>query len=69
MIKRVLLERLSLGGVCRAVEVSLTWLLRFITEIYAESPEDLNVKVCETRGLVQLLRLEAEADATIIRRL
>jgi hypothetical protein len=37
-------------------------LLDFIAEIYAESPDDLNVKVCQARGVVQLLRLEAEAD-------
>jgi hypothetical protein len=62
LIKRLRLERLSLRGVCRVAEVSLTWLLGFITEIYAELPDDLNVKVCEARGVVQLLRLEAEAD-------
>jgi len=37
-------------------------LLDFIAEVYAESPDDLNVKVCQARGVVQLLRLEAEAD-------
>jgi insertion element IS1 protein InsB len=42
--------------------VSLTWLLDFIAEVYAESPDDLNVKICQARGVVQLLRLEAEAD-------
>jgi len=62
LIKRLLLERLSLRGICRATEVSLTWLLGFIAEVYADLPDDLNVKVCEARGVVQLLRLEAEAD-------
>ena len=62
LIKRLLLERLSLRGSCRAAEVSLTWLLGFIAEIYAELPDDLNVKIGEARGIVQLLRLEAEAD-------
>jgi hypothetical protein len=37
-------------------------LLDFIAEVYAESPDDLNLKVCQVRGVVQLLRLEAEAD-------
>lgn len=35
LIKRLLLERLSLRGICRAAEVSLTWLLGFIAEVYA----------------------------------
>jgi insertion element IS1 protein InsB len=47
---------------CIRTRVSLTWLLDFIAEVYAESPDDLNVKICQARGVVQLLRLEAEAD-------
>jgi insertion element IS1 protein InsB len=57
LIKVLLLERLSLRGICRVTGVSLTWLLDFIAEVYAESPDDLNVKVCQARGAVQLLRL------------
>jgi insertion element IS1 protein InsB len=62
LIKVLLLERLSLRGICRVTPVSLTWLLDFIAEVYAESPDDLNAKVCQARGVIQLLRLEAEAD-------
>jgi insertion element IS1 protein InsB len=62
LIKRLLLERLSLRGICRSAEISLTWLLGFIAEIYAELPDHLNLKVRAARGLVQLWRLEAEAD-------
>jgi insertion element IS1 protein InsB len=62
LIKRLLLERLSVRGICRSAEVSLTWLLSFIAEIYADLPDDLNVTKGEARGVVQLLRLEAEAD-------
>ena len=29
-----MLERLSLRGICRVAEVSLTWLLDFIAEVY-----------------------------------
>jgi len=53
------LSRSGLRGICRAAEVSLTWLLGLIAEVYAELPDDLNVKVCEARGVAQLLRLEA----------
>jgi insertion element IS1 protein InsB len=62
LIRRLLLERLSLRGTCRSAEVSLTWLLGFIADLYAELPDDLHVKECQARGVVQLLRLEAEAD-------
>jgi hypothetical protein len=43
LIKRMLLERISLRGICRVVNVSLRWLLDFITSIYEELPDDLNV--------------------------
>ena len=35
LIQVLLLERLSLRGICRVTGVSLTWLLGFITELYA----------------------------------
>jgi len=37
-------------------------LLDFIAEVYADSPDDLSFKICQARGVVQLLRLEAVAD-------
>jgi insertion element IS1 protein InsB len=45
LIKRLLLERISLRGICRVVGISLSWLLQFIKEIYAELPDDLNCKI------------------------
>jgi len=62
VIKRLLLERLSLSGICRVVGVSLRWLLTFIVELYDQLPDDLNVEPSSRRGYVRLLRLEAEAD-------
>ena len=62
MIKRLLLERLSLSGICRVAGVSLRWLLTFIVELYDQLPADLNVEPSGKRGYVRLLRLEAEAD-------
>jgi insertion element IS1 protein InsB len=44
-IKRLLTERISLRGICRVVDISLSWLLAFIKEIYAELPEDLYCNV------------------------
>ena len=60
LIRRLLLERLSLRGICRATEVSLPWLLDFIKQEYAKVPHDLNARVPpESTGLI-LERIEAD---------
>jgi IS1 family transposase len=47
-IRRSLLERVSLEGICRIFDTSMTWLLEFIEETYKALPEDLNADVvCE----------------------
>lgn len=45
LIKRLLLERISLRGICRVMDISMKWLLQFIKEIYSELPDDLNCKI------------------------
>jgi IS1 family transposase len=63
LIKVLLLERLSLRGICRVTGVSLTWLLHFITDLYCALPDDLNVTLSQARkSAIRLVRLEAEAD-------
>ena len=62
MIERLLCERISLRGICRAVGVSLTWLLHFMVERFAACPDDLHVQVPPRPTDVVLRRLEAEAD-------
>lgn len=60
LIRRLLLEKLSLRGICRAAEVSQPWLLNFIKQEYEGAPRDLNVRVPpESTGLI-LERLEAD---------
>jgi transposase-like protein len=39
LIERLLRERISLRGICRAVGVSLTWLLHCMVERFAACPE------------------------------
>ena len=41
LIKSLLLERISLCGICRVLKVSLTWLLNFIEQQYQQTPADL----------------------------
>jgi insertion element IS1 protein InsB len=63
MIKRLLLERLSLLAICRVMNISLRWLLSFIGELYDALPDDLNVTLPKNFDhRVKLLRLRAEAD-------
>ncbi len=45
LVKRLLLERVSLLGICRAVGVSETWLFKFIKIVYKAIPDDLNIVV------------------------
>lgn len=60
LVRRLLLERLSLRGICRATQVSQPWLLNFIKNEYDSLPRDLNVRVPPaTTGLI-LERLEAD---------
>jgi insertion element IS1 protein InsB len=63
LIKQLLLERLSLLGICRVMQVSLRWLLTFIGDLYEALPDDLNSALPQkVSGPVRLLRLDAEAD-------
>ncbi len=62
MVEHLLRERISLRGICRAVGVSLTWLLHCMVERFAACPADLHVRVPHRPTDVVLRRLEAEAD-------
>jgi len=62
LVTRLLLERLSLRGICRVTGLSLTWLLQFIASLYKRLPDDLCVAPPSPRQRVHLLRLEAEVD-------
>lgn len=60
LIRKLLLEKISLTGICRVTNVSQKWLLDFIKEEYARVPKDLSVQVPpDSLGLI-LERLEAD---------
>jgi insertion element IS1 protein InsB len=61
-VEHLLRERISLRGICRAVGVSLTWLLHFMVECFTACPDDLHVQLPTRPTAVVLSRLEAEAD-------
>ncbi len=62
LIERLLLERISLRGICRAVGIGLQWLLQFMVTRFQAAPEDLYAKPAEGTPTVILQRLEAELD-------
>ena len=62
LIAHLLCERISLRGICRAVEVSLTWLLHFMVECFPACPDHLHVRLPHRPTPVVMRRLEAEAD-------
>ena len=61
-VEHLLRERLSLRGICRAVGVSLTWLLHFMVECFTACPEDLHIQLPARPTAVVMSRWEAEAD-------
>jgi insertion element IS1 protein InsB len=62
LIERLLLERLSLRGICRAVGVQLKWLLGFIVNCFEALPDHLHVQPITSNADVMIQRLEVEAD-------
>jgi insertion element IS1 protein InsB len=62
LVERLLLERISLRGICRAVGVGLQWLLQFMVARFQAAPKDLYIKPAAGTPAVILQRLEAELD-------
>ena len=46
-IRRALLERVSLEGLCRIFDVSMPWLLQFMEKIYEELPPIISVELIQ----------------------
>ena len=62
VVERLLCEKISLHGICRAVGVSIRWLMRFIVTCFAALPDPLHVQPVAAPRDVILGRLEVEAD-------
>lgn len=60
LIRKTLLERVSLEGVCRIFDVSMPWLLEFIDDLIAELPKDLNAEVVSENDEIEVVLLEAD---------
>src|SRR5688572_18499630 len=62
LIERLLVERMSLRGMCRAVGVGLKWLLGFQGDCVEAWPNHLHVQPVTCHGQVMIRRLKVEAD-------
>jgi insertion element IS1 protein InsB len=62
LIERLLVERISLRGICRAVGVTLKWLLGFLVQCFEALPDHLNVQPVNRTQDVVIQRLEVETD-------
>src|SRR5499426_4010725 len=62
LVERLLAEKISLHGICRAVGVSIRWLMGFMASRFAALPDHLHVLPVAVPREVILGRLEVEAD-------
>jgi insertion element IS1 protein InsB len=62
LVERLLREKISLHGICRAVGVGLKWLMHFMVECFAACPDHLQAQLPTGPTDVVMQRLEAEAD-------
>ena len=62
LIERLLVERISLRGICRAVGVHLKWLLGFLVQRIEALPDHLHVQLVTSHGDMMIQRLAVEAD-------
>jgi insertion element IS1 protein InsB len=62
LVERLLREKISLHGICRAVGVSIRWLLGFMVGRFNAAPEHLHVPLPDSPTTVMLYQLEVEAD-------
>jgi len=61
LIELLLLERLSLEGICRVLDISAYHLYRYMDELYREVPDDLNAQV-SAQAALELCCYECESD-------
>jgi IS1 family transposase len=59
LIKSLLLERISLRGICRVLGVSLSWLLNFVESLYLANAADLDF-LLPSEAEIEIFSLEAD---------
>ena len=59
-IRRSLLERVSLEGICRIFDVSMPWLLGFMEKTFQALPDDLNATVIAENDEFEVVVFEGD---------
>ena len=59
-IRRSLIEKVSLEGICRIFDVSMTWLLEFMQQTFKALPDHLNAEVVSENDEFEVFILEAD---------
>lgn len=59
-IRRSLLEKVSLEGICRIFDVSMPWLLEFMQQAFTALPDDLNATVVAENDEFEVFILEGD---------
>jgi hypothetical protein len=54
------MERVSLEGICRIFDISMPWLLDFMTETFQSLPDDLNASVIAENDEFEVAVLEMD---------
>ena len=62
LVQRLLCEKISLHGICRAVGVSMRWLINFMMIRLKALPDHLHVQPVTASRDVMIGRLDVEAD-------
>ena len=61
LIRRTLLEKVSLNGICRIFTVSMPWLLELIDSVIKSLPDDLHAEItCNEEDELELAKLEVD---------
>jgi insertion element IS1 protein InsB len=62
LVERLRCETISLHGICRAVGVSIRWLMNFLVTCFAPLPDHRHARPVASPRDVRIGRLEVEAD-------
>jgi insertion element IS1 protein InsB len=68
LIERLLVERISLRGICRAMGVTLQWLLGCLLKCFEALPDHLHAQpaTCKHNVMIQCLEVEADEMASFV---
>ena len=61
LLQKLLLERISLRGICRVIGISLSWLLFYLKKLYASQSDDLNYRLPKKHQVILQL-IDCELD-------